>query len=64
MKTKTINDVLYYIEDNFVSGIDIDDISRFSGYSRRHIQSVLKQRINMPVGLYIRKRRVTKAANL
>jgi AraC family transcriptional activator of mar-sox-rob regulon/AraC family transposon Tn10 TetD transcriptional regulator len=56
--------VLYYIEDNFVSGIDIDDISRFSGYSRRHIQSVLKQRINMPVGLYIRKRRVTKAANL
>ncbi|CAM6905332.1 helix-turn-helix domain-containing protein [Citrobacter portucalensis] len=64
MKSNTINDILFYIEDNFVSGVDIDDITRFSGYSRRHIQDILKQRIDMPVGLYIRKRRITKAASL
>lgn len=64
MKSKTVNDVLSYIEDNFTSGIDIEDITRFSGYSRRHIQNMLKQRIDMPIGLYIRKRRITKAAAL
>lgn len=59
----TINDVLFYIEENCATGVDIDDLTRFSGYSRRHIQGMIKQRINMPVGLYIRKRRITKAAS-
>lgn len=64
LKAMTINDVLFYIEENYVTGVDIDDLTRFSGYSRRHIQGMIKQRINMPVGLYIRKRRITKAASL
>lgn len=64
MKSKTVNDVLTYIENNFTSGVDIDDITRFSGYSRRHIQDVLKQRIDMPVGLYIRRIRISRAASL
>lgn len=64
LKAMTINDVLFYIEENCVTGVDIDDLTRFSGYSRRHIQGMIKQRINMPVGLYIRKRRITKAASL
>ena len=64
LKAMTINDVLFYIEKNFVTGVDIDDLTRYSGYSRRHIQGMIKQRINMPVGLYIRKRRITNAASL
>ncbi|EJB8473184.1 helix-turn-helix domain-containing protein [Citrobacter freundii] len=63
LKAMTINDVLFYIEENCATGVDIDDLTRFSGYSRRHIQGMIKQRINMPVGLYIRKRRITKAAS-
>lgn len=64
LKAMTINDVLHYIEEHSATGIDIDDLTRLSGYSRRHIQGMIKQRINMPVGLYIRKRRITKAASL
>lgn len=64
LKSKTINDVLTYIENNFTSGIDIDDITKFSGYSRRHIQDIIKQRINMPVGLYIRRIRISRSAAL
>lgn len=63
-KLMTVNDVLFYIENNFSEGIDIDDITRFSGYSRRHIQGILKKTISMPVGLYIRKRRITESAYL
>lgn len=63
-KAMTIRDVLSHIEDNFHTGIDIDTITQLSGYSRRHIQELLKQHIGMPIGLYIRKRRMTRASFL
>jgi AraC-like DNA-binding protein len=64
VKAMTVRDVLNYIEDNFATGIDINDIAQFSGYSRRHIQALLKQYIGMPIGLYIRKRRIIQASYL
>ncbi|GDX06369.1 hypothetical protein BSPA111_25780 [Buttiauxella sp. A111] len=63
-KSMTVRDVLSYVDDNFDKGIDIDDITKRSGYSRRHIQVLLKQYIGIPIGLYIRKRRITKASYL
>lgn len=64
VKAMTVRDVLNYVEDNFATGIDINDITKVSGYSRRHIQELLKQYIGMPIGLYIRRRRIIRASFL
>ncbi|MCE0801756.1 helix-turn-helix domain-containing protein [Buttiauxella sp. S04-F03] len=62
LKKNIVQEVLNYIENNIDVNINIDDISRFTGYSRRHIQTIFKQHVRIPLGLYIRKRRVTRAS--
>lgn len=37
LKKNIVQEVLNYIENNIDVNINIDDISRFTGYSRRHI---------------------------
>lgn len=63
-KSMTVRDVLSYVDENFDKGININDITKRSGYSRRHIQVLLKQYIGIPIGLYIRQRRIAKASFL
>lgn len=61
-KEKIVQEVLNYIENHIDVNINIDDISLLTGYSRRHIQSIFKHYVKMSLGLYIRKRRVTRAS--
>jgi AraC-like DNA-binding protein/predicted transcriptional regulator YdeE len=61
-KEKIVQKVLDHIEENIETNINIDDLSKLSGYSRRHIQSVFKQHVKIPLGMYIRRRRVTRAS--
>ncbi len=61
----TIKAILEYIEENLeVKSINIDSIVCFSGYSRRHLQSLFKLHIGIPIGRYIQLRRVSRAAVL
>ncbi|WP_426046018.1 AraC family transcriptional regulator, partial [Citrobacter freundii] len=48
--------IVEWIEENVSSGISIDDIVRYSGYSRRHIHEIFKEYVNMSPGQYIRHR--------
>ncbi|HAM9650376.1 TPA: helix-turn-helix domain-containing protein [Escherichia coli] len=62
MKKMTMKAIVEWIEENVSSGISIDDIVRYSGYSRRHIHEIFKEYVNMSPGQYIRHRRLSKAA--
>lgn len=64
IKTKTINDILAYIEDNIDKKLQINLIVDFSGFSRRYIQLVFKKYIGVPLGEYIRRRKIARAAVL
>ncbi|EIX1199025.1 helix-turn-helix domain-containing protein [Escherichia coli] len=65
LKEMTINAILDYIEDNIeVSPIDINSLVEYSGYSRRYLQLLFFDYIGMPVGKYIQRRRVSRAAVL
>ncbi|EJY0871542.1 helix-turn-helix transcriptional regulator [Escherichia coli] len=43
---------------------DISQLVRYSGYSRRHLQRLFRNKTGMSVGDYIRRRRLTRAAIL
>ncbi len=65
LKEMTVNAILNYIEENIeVTLIDINSLVDYSGYSRRYLQQLFSQYIGMPVGKYIQRRRVTRAAVL
>ncbi len=65
LKKMTINAILDYIEDNIeISPIDINSLVEYSGYSRRYLQLLFFDYIGMPVGKYIQRRRVSRAAVL
>ncbi len=65
LKEMTVNAILNYIEENIeVSLIDINTLVRYSGYSRRYLQQLFSQYVGIPVGKYIQRRRVTRAAVL
>ncbi|ELP9925423.1 helix-turn-helix domain-containing protein [Salmonella enterica] len=63
IRLTTISAILQYIEDNLGKcTINIDSLVNYSGYSRRYLQMLFKEHIGMPVGKYIRLRKITKAA--
>ncbi|ELY3087273.1 helix-turn-helix transcriptional regulator [Klebsiella aerogenes] len=64
LKESIILSVVDWIEDNLESNPDIESISNKSGYGRRQIQSLFKQQVGVPVGTYIKRRRISKAALL
>ncbi|HAW2552708.1 TPA: helix-turn-helix transcriptional regulator [Escherichia coli] len=63
LKEMTVNAILDYIEKNIeVTLIDINSLVVYSGYSRRYLQQLFRQYVGIPVGKYIQRRRVTRAA--
>lgn len=61
----TINAILKYIDFNIDKHpIDINSLVQYSGYSRRYLQLIFCREIGMPIGKYIQRRRVTRAALL
>ncbi|HAH0901888.1 TPA: helix-turn-helix domain-containing protein, partial [Escherichia coli] len=49
---------------NLEHPISIEDIAQKSGYSRRNIQLLFRNFMHVPLGEYIRKRRLCRAAIL
>ncbi|EBD7338776.1 helix-turn-helix domain-containing protein [Salmonella enterica] len=63
-KNKLISQIVNYIESNVDAQIKIDDITRHSGFSRRYVQIIFKDVMGLPVGQYLRNKRIIRAATL
>ncbi|ECN9267018.1 helix-turn-helix domain-containing protein [Salmonella enterica subsp. enterica serovar Typhimurium] len=63
-KTKVVSQIISYIESNVDIQINIANIARHSGFSRRYVQIIFKELMGMPIGQYLRNRRIMKAATL
>lgn len=64
IRQKILQQLLEWIECNLEHPISIDDITQKSGYSRRNVQHLFKNFMHVPLGEYIRKRRLCRAAIL
>lgn len=65
LKEITINAILDYIEHTIEkSRTDINSLVAYSGYSRRYLQKIFKDAFGIPIGQYIQRRRITRAALL
>ncbi len=56
------NSVMDYIEDNLIGEIDINTISRMAGMSIYEFRRIFSFVVGIPLGEYIRKRRLSVAA--
>ncbi|MFB9998481.1 helix-turn-helix domain-containing protein [Providencia rustigianii] len=60
-----VNSVTQYIEENIeIKHIDIEGLVSYSGYSRRYLQKIFKNKIGFSIGKYIQLRRISRAAVL
>ncbi|WP_395224922.1 helix-turn-helix domain-containing protein [Salmonella sp. SKLX107313] len=65
LREMAVNSIIQYIEDNLENFfINIESLVDYSGYSRRYLQITFKEYMGIPVGQYIRKRRISRAAAL
>ena len=62
IRQKILQQLLEWIECNLEHPISIEDIAQKSGYSRRNIQLLFRNFMHVPLGEYIRKRRLCRAA--
>lgn len=58
------NEVMDYIEKNLMHDIELDQISRISGCSEYHFRRMFSFLAGMPLGEYIRRRRLSLAGML
>lgn len=63
-KDSIVCNIIKSIEDNIENEIDIEYLVNVTGYSRRYIQILFKDRMGIPLGRYIRHRRIMRAATL
>ncbi len=64
MLEKNIADVISFIEKNIELKLSIELISKVSGYSRRYTELLFKRYTDLPLGKYIKRRKLTRAAYL
>lgn len=63
-KDSIVCNLIESIEDNIENGIAIEELVNITGYSRRYIQILFKDKMGFPLGQYIRRRRIMRAATL
>ncbi|MEY0935568.1 helix-turn-helix domain-containing protein [Providencia rettgeri] len=61
-QSTVVNEILVWIEMNLTSRLLLDDIALKSGYTKWHLQRVFRKVVGMPLGEYIRRRRICEAA--
>ena len=62
MKEKVFNEIVEWIESRLTINPSVEDIARGVGYSRRSVYNIFHEYAGLPVGKYIRMRRMTLAA--
>lgn len=61
-QSAVVNEILVWIEENLTRRLLLDDIAQRSGYTKWHLQRVFSKIVGMPLGEYIRRRRISEAA--
>ncbi|EPB9304103.1 helix-turn-helix domain-containing protein [Escherichia coli] len=65
LQKTTINAILRYIDEHIEKkNINIHILVQYSGYSRRYLQLLFCKELGIPIGKYIQRRRITRAALL
>lgn len=59
-----INSARLYIDQNCASNITLDDIARFSGFSKYYFSRVFKQQLGVSFSEYLRHKRISMAEDL
>ena len=59
---KRIVEIINHIEDSLHEDINVQTVASYSGYSSHHFQKMFAACVGMSLGTYIRRRRLTKAA--
>lgn len=59
---KLIVDIVNHIEDHLQEDLSVQEVAQFSGYSSHHFQKMFAAVVGMSLGTYLRRRRLTKAA--
>ncbi|MDM4120699.1 AraC family transcriptional regulator, partial [Klebsiella oxytoca] len=62
MKENVFNEIVEWIEARLTTNPSVEDIARGVGYSRRSVYNIFHEYAGLPVGKYIRMRRMTLAA--
>ncbi|HGT6053998.1 TPA: helix-turn-helix domain-containing protein [Escherichia coli] len=63
-KNEIVSQVINYIESNIDNPITIETLATYSGFSRRYIQVIFKELMGMPIGQFVRNKRIMRAATL
>ncbi len=58
----SMNNAVAYLEDNMAAKVDMDEVARVALSSRYHFQRMFLALCGLPVGEYVRSRRLTLAA--
>lgn len=61
-KIAWITELTLWIEDNLENQLSSDIIATRAGYSKRHTEAVFKQTWSIPMGRYVRRRRLIASA--
>ncbi|ELL5150743.1 helix-turn-helix domain-containing protein [Salmonella enterica] len=61
---KIVQHFVRWIEDHIEEDKTIDDLVNYTGYSRRAVQLMFKKEYGVPVGTYMRQRKMCRAATL
>lgn len=61
-QSTVVNEIMVWIENNLTNRLLLEDIAERSGYTKWHLQRVFRKVVGMPLGEYIRRRRICEAA--
>jgi AraC-like DNA-binding protein len=61
---KLISQTIKYIEQHLDEDLNLNDIAKFTGYSKFHLNRIFSENVGCTLYKYITKRRLTEAARL
>nr|ELR5113729.1 helix-turn-helix domain-containing protein [Providencia stuartii] len=61
-QSTVVSDIIVWIEENLTNRLLLDDIAQHAGYTKWHLQRVFRKVVGIPLGEYIRRRRIIEAA--
>lgn len=62
--TKTIERTVNFIEQHLQDDLNLNDIAKYIGYSKYHLNRIFSETVGCTIHKYIQKRRLTEAARM
>lgn len=63
IQVNVVKDLMRWIEQNLENRLVIDEVSLRSGFSKWHLQRIFTEVTGVPIGQYVRQRRLKLAAD-